>query len=186
MGPAQDTRAPRPGNSPSRWPERKGQHLSWCVESTPRHRHGPLALTGSSLQVQVRQDPGRRCWVPTALYGTCTPLGWDPGGSQEDDNASEALGYQPLYKAILMSFSFEMGGPLGEPLQTPGLPHLLPPFLGREQGQELHRPSFLSSFWFPRFLFWGAGSEPSGEALWTPSQSGGPGSLRLGDGQGQG
>lgn len=186
MGPAQDTPAQKAWEQPKQVAEGKGQHLSWCVAGTPRRRHGRPALTGSSLHVQLGQVPRRLCWVPNALYGTRTPLGWDPAGSQEDDNASKALGHQPLHEATLMSFSFEMGGPLGEPLQTPGLPHLLPPFLGRKQGQELHRPSFLSSFWFPGFLFWGAGSEPSGEALWTPSQSGGPGSLRLGDGRGQG
>lgn len=125
--------------------------------------------------------PGKLPLGPPALYGshlpwagTCKAMGMTA--------LPERLGPSPWYRAAFVSFSLweirAFGGISGRP-SSPSSSSIS----GQKvRGGKLHGPSFLSSFWFPRFLSREADSRPSGEALWTPSPPGRPASLRRGDG----
>lgn len=69
---------------------------------------------------------------------------------------TEALGSQPLIQHHLNAL---FGGNLWKTQLS--LFSLLHPWAERRvRGSKHHGPSFLSSFWFPGFLWWGAGSGP--------------------------
>lgn len=71
---------------------------------------------------------------------------------------------------------------LWENLQKNQLPLFLLPPWAEHRGRKLKASFLLSSIWFPRFLCRERVQNPLSEARRAPSQSGGPRSLGLGDG----
>lgn len=156
--------APASDPSQSTRPE-KGQHSL----QLPREG-GDTALqagTGPRPLSSAPPAPERLPLVPLALKGTRLPWAgtWKPW---------QRLHLRSTWIPTLMLFflwerTFEE---TSRRLSSPS-----PPSLGR-RALALHGPTALSSLGFPRIPWWGMGSGPSSEALWT----GRPGRPALGDG----
>ena len=147
----------REGPAPPSVPLRGGRHGTPGLDRTqprppPRHSlwsHVPLKGLAGTWKPWERLHL-RSTWIPTLML--FFPEHLDPN----------------FFNAF---FSFGRG-PLRKPQTQLSLSSL-----GR-RALALHGPRALSSLGFPRIPWWGTGSGPSSEALWTGS----PGCPELGDG----